>query len=205
MRYKAQLLIIFSLKKLQIFDLVLNRGTFSKINITIPTDDFLDIFNELYKEFTPDANNVMFLLSNNYEEYISEIITPWGLCHTYNMAFSFDMLNLDSTSDDFHYQHVFRRDHNAKIDRGHLELYPKKISTSYQGLWVGFGYLPWDFVEDYVQNDFYGYVVLFHESFELPSFNSKVFKVNTNLRTNVVINPQLNSIDESLYEYEPAE
>ena len=149
---------------------------------------------------------MIFYLSNFNQEYISEIITPWGLCHTFNMAYSHDLLDLNSTSDDFHYHHAYRRDHIVYRDRYQMNKnFPKQISTSSQGLWVGFSFLPSTFFDEYVQNDFDGYVVLFNDPFELPTFNSKVLKFNINYKTTILVNPQLNSIDESLYEYEPAE
>jgi hypothetical protein len=83
--------------------------------------------------------------------------------------------------------------------------FPKKSLTSSHGLWVGFEYPTTLLLKHYIQNDFEGYVVLFHDPFELPSLNSRVLKFNILMRTHILINPQLHSIDESIFEYEPEE
>ena len=56
-----------------------------------------------------------------------------------------------------------------------------------------------------IENDFDGYVVLFHDPFELPSRYSKVLKYAFKQQTKILVDPQLNSIDESLIEYDPTE
>ena len=195
----------FSLKILQVFDLILNRGTFQKINLTIPADDFLNDINEIGKEFALELQRLIFLLGNHFQQYISEIITPWGLCHTFNMALNHDSLHLNSTSDDFHYHHIFLQEEYYRERLRPPLIFPKQISTSSQKLWVGFDYAGPLFVIEYAQNDFDGYEVLFHDPHELPSYHSKSLKFSINLRTNILIRPQLNTIDESLYEYEPVE
>jgi len=109
------------------------------------------------------------------------------------MAYNHDLLNVNTTSDDFHYHHAFRRDNRVYRDRNQPDKnFPRKISTSSQGLWVGFNFLPSFFNDKYVQNDFDGYVVLFNDPFELPTFNSKILKFNTNLQTTILVSPQLN-------------
>lgn len=146
--------------------------------------------------------SLIFMWIDQQQNYMSEIITPWGLCFTYNIAFNHDLLNLNAVSDDFHYEHTTRVIPNARMERKPTKM-PKTISTSKAGLWVGFGRTH---IEDEgVKNDFNGYVVLFHDPFELPSKMSKIVKTNFDHRTKVFVEPQLNSIDESLYDYEPKE
>ena len=136
---------------------------------------------------------------NQDQQYITEIITQWGLCFTYNIAFSHDLLNINSTSDDFHYVYFprwFSEDVNMEVKN-----FPESISTSKAGLRAGF-YPDLNKLGDFTKAQ---YTVIFHDPFELPSENSKVIKLNINYQTNVLIVPQLNSIDESLVEYEPSE
>lgn len=139
------------------------------------------------------------------QEYISEIITPWGLCLTYNIAFSQDLLNINATSDDFHYLYVNKMyDGSGYIFATKPTDIPRKVSSSKAGLWVGFGKFNFDFTKR-IYNDFDGYVVLLHNSYELPSKNSKLLRFNEQLQTNILIDPQISTTDESLQEYEPAE
>ena len=68
---------------------------------------------------------------------MSEVLTEWGLCFTFNIAFSRDLLNLNSTSSDFHYQHPHRGFVTNLIQRP-PKILPKRIATVKSGLWVGF-------------------------------------------------------------------
>lgn len=128
------------------------------------------------------------------------------MCFTYNLAFSHDLLDINTTSSDFHYQHThkifYQNKHVHALPPQH---FPLKISTSQKGLWVGFGSVKSEHYWKAIENDFNGYVVLLHDPFELPSKNSKIFNYNLNLQSKVLINSKLNSIDESLLEYEAAE
>lgn len=199
------MIIILRLKILQVFDLVLNRGIFEKLNFTIPTDDIINDFNEVGKEFPLELRNLVILLGNSYNNYVSEIITPWGLCHTFNMALSHDTLHFNSTSEDFYFEHIYSTDQYYGEWIRSPKIFPKKISTSSQKLWVGIDHRGQLYIKEYAQNDFDGYVVLFHDPHELPSYHSKLLKFSIKLRTNIIVRPQLNTIDESLYEYSPVE
>lgn len=128
------------------------------------------------------------------------------MCFTYNLAFSHDLLDINTTSSDFHYLHTHKIFYQNKHVHALLpQHFPLKISTSQKGLWVGFGSVNSEHYWKTIENDFYGYVVLLHDPFELPSKNSKIFNYNLNLQSKVLINSKLNSIDESLLEYEAAE
>ena len=152
---------------------------------------------------------IAFFWINEFKDYASEIITQWGLCITYNIGFSRDVLHLNSTSEDFHYQ-IARK---VEIPVSNLKVYkherepenlPQKISTSKAGLWVGF-HLEWFDIEKVLKNTFGGYTLLLHDPLELPSANSKMVHLNLKFQTTILINPQMNTIDESLAGYEPTE
>ncbi|CAG9812250.1 unnamed protein product [Chironomus riparius] len=183
------------LKRLQIIDLITNRGVFNKLNFSIPTDDFLEVANQFDKELGFDLS---YYWINEDQQYITEIITEWGLCFTYNIAFSHDLLNINSTSDDFHYEYFPRwfEDINIEINK-----FPISISTSKAGLRAGF-HPDINKLGDLTKAQ---YTVIFHDPFELPTANSKVIKLNIYYQTNVLVVPQINSIDESLVEYGPSE
>jgi hypothetical protein len=185
--------------------LITNRRVFSKINFFIPADDFLDDINEFAKEFTEGYNQIIFHLFNQNQEYIAEVLTQWGLCFTYNIGFSHDLLHINSTSDDFHYiysQKMFRKKYLILFPPP--QNLPIKVSTSQNGLWVGF----WNKIfppVNPIEYDYDGYLLLFHNPFELPSKRSKLFKFSMKFQTTILIDPQINSIDETLLDYEPHE
>lgn len=145
------------------------------------------------------------LLLNEYQDYIAEILAPLGLCHTYNIAFSHDLLNLNLTSSDFHYQYDQKFDLSLKKINNHPPTkFPHKVSTSKAGLWVGFDQRA-KLEKNFIQNDFTGYVVLLHDPYELPSKNSHTMRINIKLQNKILIIPQIIAIDESLVGYKPAE
>jgi len=166
----------FSLKRLQVVDLIKNLGTFQKINYSIPTDDFLDVINQFSKEFD-DFLSIVFYWIGTYQNRMSEIITPWGLCFTYNIAFSHDLLNHNTTSSDFYYENTLRLIQITKPNQP-IEDLPKRISTANAGLWVGFNKL-----NQAVDLRVDGYTSLFHDPFELPSKRSKVIETNLKVQT----------------------
>ncbi|KAL7031154.1 hypothetical protein ACKWTF_006916 [Chironomus riparius] len=183
--------------------MITDRGVFLKLNISVSADDFLNDINEYPKEFTADSYAIVINLVRKSQEYISEIITPWGLCFTYNIAFSNDLLDVNATSEDFHYEYSNKMFGNFDFDAPPTD-FPYKLSTSKAGLWVGFKY---SFFTSYkfLENDFDGYVVSFHNPYELPTKNSKIIKFNKQIQTMILIDPSISTTDESLMEYEPAE
>lgn len=183
-------------------DLLISKQFFQKINLTVPADDFLDVINQFKQEFRRDTYAMVFFWIGVYHQYISEILTHWGLCFTYNIAFSHDLLFLNATSDTFHYQNTIREINGKEWwHQPAPKILPKKLSTSKAGLWVGFKHLE---TKD-SQHPYTGYIVLVHDPLELPTQRSQIVKFNPKYQTEFLIDPQLNSIDESLYEYEPAE
>lgn len=133
---------------------------------------------------------------------MSEIITAWGLCFTFNIAYSHDLLNHNATSSDFSYLNS-QREFNEYLNQRPAKIKPRKIATSKAGLWVGFGAKA--FSRDVIKNNFNGFKVLFHDPFELPTKRSKIMNFNLNLQTSVLIDPEINSIDEALLGYRPEE
>lgn len=165
----------------------------------------MDIINQFSKEFEEIDHYLVFYLVNKVQEYIAEIITQWGLCSTYNIAFNHDVLHTNLTSNDFHYEYGYRMTLSRPRIRDPIpQNYPMKISTSHAGLWVGFSNYR-DYTMKFIDNKFHGFVVIFHNPYELPTRFSKVLMFNTKLQTRILLNPQLNLIEETLMDYEPAE
>lgn len=90
--------------------MISEHGIFAVKNVFIPTNDFLDVINEFNKEFINKE-----FTGEPYEHYnfewigyerplISEILTENGLCFSFNLAQSDEVLNKNATADDFHYE-----------------------------------------------------------------------------------------------------
>jgi len=203
------MLINFRLKRLQVMDILEHRDVFYKLNFSVSADDFIEVSNMFTKEFFPGSLSIVFHWIDEYIGYCSEIITPWGLCFTYNIGFSHDLLNINLTSDDFHYEIASKREVPVRnqrwfeFDNPPKDL-PQMISSSKVGLWVGFDLTKSD-INKINNNTFQRYTILLHDPLELPSANSKILHLNVKYQTTIWIDPQQNSIDESLVEYEPAE
>jgi hypothetical protein len=182
----------FSLKRLQVVDLIRNYGIFNKINFSVPTDDFLDVYNEFYKQLAP-ANFYWI----QYNQFVSEVITPYGLCMTFNLPKAEDMLNTNSTSDDFHYTHFYPYHFDHKVNTSEL---PRKTSTALSGLY--FTVSNFD-QENIVESDFDGLLCFVHDPFELPARSSAKFVAKSFQALEIDINPQIHLIDDSLVGYSP--
>lgn len=189
------------MKRLQVIDILENNGTFNKLNYSVPADDFLYVINEFTKEFQSDKS-LLFDWINKRQYYMTEIITEWGLCFTYNIAYNHDLLHINSTSDDFHYQYFYRINILNQNVRNYPPNFPRTISTSQTGLWIGFGT---DGIEMLHVAEFYGYKIIFHDPYELPSRNSRILNINHKIQSDILIEPVIKSIDESLNKYNPNE
>lgn len=187
---------IFSLKRLQAVDLIVNKGTFNKINFTIPANDILEVLNEFEKEF-----KIQFAYFNwgSSEDLISEIITPYGLCITFNMAMADDFINLNLTSDDFHIKLFPSNDYQVNEP----EYIPRKISNSILGLYIVI-YIETRFLEktDIDRDDL---MMILHDPFELPFSSQSKFLLGSFLSSEFKIYPEFYTIDDSLINYSPAE
>lgn len=175
------------------------------VNKSIPTDDFLDVTNQFFKRIE-EFFEITFFWIGEYQYFISEIITKWGFCYSYNMAFSHDVLNLNLTSKDFHYliAHRYINQNEWTYQQPPKKL-PKRLFISNIGLWVGFGFEYEGQTRGLESDLFDGYTILIHNPYELPSEKSRMFRFHSNTRSHVPIDVQINAIDETLLDYEPFE
>jgi hypothetical protein len=206
---KSEELSMKTLKRLQVIDFFEDRNVLSKLNLSVPTDDFLETVNIFAKIFYFTSTSISFNWIDEVLAYVSEIITKWGLCFTYNIALSHDIMYTNLTSDDFHYHVTLKSDvpkreqHPNIYDALPKEL-PQRITSSKVGLWVGFGLFKGE-IEQVRNKTFQPYTIILHDPYELPSPSSKTTHLNLEYQTLIVIDPQQNSIHESLVEYDPAE
>ncbi|KAL7014646.1 hypothetical protein ACKWTF_016044 [Chironomus riparius] len=192
---------MFTLKRLQIIDLITKSGIFQRQNISIPTDDFLAIINTFSKHFDGIQ---LYRWHNIFNSYSSEIITDMGLCNTINIANLSDVLHTDVVSHDFHYQLTYLS--HTDIHRNFTR--PFRTSTSSAGLDVLM-----DMESDYdVDVQYYsppwisslkirGAYLLIHDPYELPSTDSLIISANVDTMMNIWLNPELIKTDDLLKEY----
>jgi hypothetical protein len=176
-------------------DLIRNYGVFNKINFSVPTDDFFQVYNKFQKQLNGSYANFYWI---NENATVSEVVTPYGLCFTFNFPNVDDFLDTNSTSDNFHIGHFFtvssKKDKDTSL--------PRKISTSIDGLYVLF-YI--DYKPQLVESDFDGLLFFVHEPFELPVQSTPKFIAKSYQPTYIKINPEIHSIDDSLVGYSPEE
>lgn len=160
--------------------------------------------NEFSKEFlfTDQVINILWLANNG--QYVSEILTPDGLCFTFNGVFVEDLLNMNLTSNDFHYEMAYIYYAVLTSTLHPPKSLPRRISTSLSGLEIIFAIGEFWFPKIFRK---YGSSLSFyiHNPFELPSINSKMLNIDVNQNTKVFIDAELNTIDDSLVNYSPNE
>jgi hypothetical protein len=129
-------------------------------------------------------------------------LTPYGLCLTFNVALSEDLLNYAVTSSDFHYKYFksgYRAHYHPQVPE-----FPRKDSSFPCGLKIIISVLH-EINELALKKNFNGYFFMIHDPYELPSSSSKRYSMYVNKGTNLKIIPQINSIDSSIAHYEPVE
>ncbi|CAG9810334.1 unnamed protein product [Chironomus riparius] len=187
------------LKRLQAIDILGNYNIINKLNFSIPADDFLDVLNEFEKQFMISSQPMYFNFRMSQEQYLTEIVTPYGLCFTFNSAQAHDLLDINSTSDDFHFQLLdFAVGSNQKFDL------PRKEAGNPEGLNLIIE-ITNDLSKPIMTREINGYLIILHDPFELPSKLSKSFFINPNQINDIDINLQINEIDESIAEYKPTD
>jgi hypothetical protein len=115
------------------------------------------------------------------------------------MAFSDDLLNINTTSDDFHFQ-LFLNEFRVP----YIPVVPRNDSQYPVGLTV-FTFFNEEYLKTVIERDFDGYQVYLHDPFELPSDNSIKYLMKLDRKLEIKINPQINSIDNSIVNYNPKE
>jgi Amiloride-sensitive sodium channel len=108
-----------------------------------------------------------------YTTQYSMTLTRWGLCFTFNMLASHELLNLNQTSRDFHFKVDFRNPFNMYwLDEG---LYSEDFNSSMPwhasrkgvGLYAYFNDSKYVVENPFIVQD--GFLVIVHSNFEFPS------------------------------------
>jgi amiloride-sensitive sodium channel len=184
----------FRLKRLQVIDFITHKGVLK--NLSIPTNDFLHMINTFEKLNRHEVTQGFYWFYDQSRGLFSEILMPWGLCSVFNIASREEVLHVDNTSSDFHYEII--------SNKGPVNLtfkIPRKTKTSEEGFTIHFQ------LDD--DNEFVGVrqgsIAVIHNSHEFPTMNAVKIPFNGYKKTYVWIQPQMNSIDESLEDFSPAD
>lgn len=190
----------FSLNRLQVVDTMLNLGAFDKTNLTLPQFDFLEVINEFEKVLIEFQPSLCIEFSYEFDRYISEVLTPLGLCYSFNIASSSDLLNLNLTSDYFHYD--IMRTCSTFSEIREIPVIPRNDTPYPSGYFLMWQY---PYVDINYRTNRTGHYFYLHDPYELPSSSSKKIKINANRDGYIRIVPQIFQIDESLVKYDPKE
>ena len=177
----------------------MNLGVLAKLNRTLPNFDSLDVLNEFEKEIK-SCPGICFEFHRRCNRYISEVLTPLGLCHSFNIALAHDLLDINTTSNDFHYElfiSCFAILNNV-YDMPEIPRNDTSLPTGLKIRWF-------EAFNNLIERDLVGHYMYLHDPYELPSTNSKKLMLNINHDILIQIVPQINRIDDSIVGYDPAE
>lgn len=195
----------FRLKRLQVIDILTKRGVFFAKNLQIPNDKFLDVLLELEKNFFQNLYSGLFWKGEDNVN-LTEIMTELGFCYSFNIVKSSDLLNIQSTSNDFHYKFI---DSSMSIKGVFEDEGEKKVLSSQLGLmgttiWNTIS-KDWRPVDDIANFEIDGILLLLHDPFELPSSNSIKIPVIANRSIQIWIEPEIHGVDESIVDFSSKE
>ncbi|KAG5668125.1 hypothetical protein PVAND_016078 [Polypedilum vanderplanki] len=186
------------LKRLQVIDILTKRGILSQLNISIPTDDFLDVLSEFQRanirEILP-----LFHWSRDFHARYSIILTEFGLCRSFNLALPEDIFYIDSISDDFLHNYFTDSDYNGQ--KNNTEIIPRKAENSDDSVNFWTGGKP----RETEVFKFEGYMIFYHDPYEMPKKNTKAVIINVQEThiMNLFFTPEMVDIDQSLYDVDP--
>jgi hypothetical protein len=148
-------------------------------------------------------NGLLATWLSKYTVMFSLIMTRWGLCFNFNMIAAHELLNVNETSSDFHYEaNIKNLVYVPSLDSNTLDLnktYPWRVHNNQRSLIF---YL---FKSSYIdKNPFViqsGYHVIFHSNFEFPFTDEENhLRIGTKEFLTVDINPVVYEADDSMDE-----
>ncbi|KAG5679881.1 hypothetical protein PVAND_009418 [Polypedilum vanderplanki] len=183
------------LKRLQVADIMTNRGILTKLNISASTDDFLDVLNEFRSDFVVD-----FLWNQLKGTKFSSILTEFGLCRTFNLTLPEDLFHKDLISDDFDHKYYSTFSREKTFD--YKQIIPRRANSVDDTVFFEAECFEILLTETF---KFEGQILMIHNPYELPNIQTKsiIINVRDNSVVNVRLIPEMFDIDESLYDDDP--
>lgn len=192
------------MKRLQVTDLITNRGTFQSLNFSIPADDFVNVFNEFEQEIlTFYGTKITYFWEGKDMPVFNRILTEFGFCYTFNNVPQEKLLKANTTSTDFDYFH-FTFFHMLNEAANYEKNVPKRSQASNEEFRFKISTNLEQFKKT-ISSNFNGYKLIFHSPYELPSKLSPIIPININSKYEIFIDPHLSNIDESLTDLNPFE
>jgi len=145
---------------------------------------------------------------NEFSVPFSLTLTQWGICFTFNMISSSELVLVNETSPDFHYNaDIVNPVYIASIESNSFyfnETFPWSATNSRRFLILYFDNT--QYVETNPFVELQGYRLIFHSNYELPYKDEKNHVIMGPKKfITVDINPDVFEADESLAEMEPKE
>jgi hypothetical protein len=207
--------IFFSLKYLQVISLLYNDDFLLSLNVSIPTDDFVDRLSEFTNFWIRNRRqNMKYFYKNQlktclarfsyrFEVRMVKILSKTGFCHTFNFPNFDDFFNLKIMSQDFNRSVPTKLFYPMPVKKDFID-YPVKVSNYKVKLEMK--------CTEFLDNAIYhsseelaGFKLQIHSPLELPSKSIQQFHTNENNSINYLIFPKLTRIDENMLEYSPEE
>ncbi|XP_070504562.1 uncharacterized protein [Chironomus tepperi] len=187
------------LKRLHAIDLIRGSGVFHKLNHPMPTNDILDILNQFEKRSEYEINPIYTWIMSP-REHRSEILTEYGICYSFNVANSQDVLYLNNTSNDFHYEQFlpFYRSQRTFV----AAMIPRRTAAPTEGLIIK-SMNSYRAIKNVLNLNIDGAILFMHDPYELPTKYATQVPLNCYQTLNMKIEPQYNTIDESLDDFDP--
>ncbi|KAG5671285.1 hypothetical protein PVAND_001490 [Polypedilum vanderplanki] len=169
------------------------------LNFSITTDDFLDIINEFKTRASPFYFVIGFNQAFSSFSFVSNIITEKNLCKNYNLAPSIDVFNTNLTADDFNYQHY--NDIKECLFQNFTIISLQRSLTSKTFLTTRM--LTYEAQRKETISSTKGGSMFFHDPYELHTKFSQNYVINEHQNVEIIIEPQIMEVDESLYDENP--
>ena len=157
-----------------------------------------------YEWFTKyGSNGVIPTWLNKYHVPFSLILTQWGLCFNFNMIPSSNLLHINQTSSDFHYNaNIVNLAYIPSLDSNALdsnETFPWVAKNNRRHLILYFNDEMYQENNPFVERQ--GYHLIFHSNFEMPFEDEKNhIRIGSGKFVTVDFSPAVYEADDSLLE-----
>lgn len=183
-----------SLKRLQVVDLITRSGVFEAKNVSLSTDNFLYTLNEFQKFTYARMDTGINFHFFGRPTFISEILTEYGLCYTFNLATSKEMYDTETVSAEFFHEYLTTLSGFPAFN----ETIPRFIApTTAIFIYINAIQSYYDKIFNRLHD---AHLVFVHDPYELPTVSMNRFSIDKNVLSTLHVEPIFNSIDESLFD-----
>jgi hypothetical protein len=192
---------------MQILSLISNDRFLSNLNVSIPTDNLIDRLNDFISifQYNEDPENVhpvnMQASWKRFHETLwTRILHKTGFCYTFNFPNANQVFKLEKVSNDFHYNQIIRMNSYLVEKENQISSYPLHFSPNGGNLFGEFNAIHNNsniMNETWPNEDRDGFLLFFHDPFEIPSVETAHFMTAPHELIEFQIKPEILSFDES--------